>query len=74
MSFSNARIGELESQLSSKISKFDETAARLVSTKLRLRIAEDAVSLMLEQVESQEPQICEAEAACVAAKVERAAE
>lgn len=46
------QLWELESQIVSKNSEFDAAAGRLWSAECRLRFAEDAVSLMQEQVQS----------------------
>lgn len=57
LSSGNTRIWELESPLAWKNSEFDAAAAELESTEPHLRFAEDGVSLMLDQVQSQEPQL-----------------
>lgn len=52
LSSNNTHIGELESQLASKSLEFDTATAELESTQCRLRLTEDAASLMQEQVQN----------------------
>lgn len=73
-STNNTRIGKLELRVASKNLEFGEAMAELESTTRRLCFAASAVSLMQELVQSQWPHLRELEAACLAAKVARAAE
>lgn len=70
---SNMRIGELESQLGSESSMFEAAAAKLESIKRHGNLAEDAASLVQEQVLSQRAQLCREGVTRVAAKVAQAA-
>lgn len=55
LSSNNTHILELESQRASKSFKADLAVVELESTKRPLRFVKDAVSIMLDQVQSQEP-------------------
>lgn len=72
-SSNSSQLWELELQLASKNSEFDEAVVELGSTEHRLHYAEHAVSLTLEQVQSRSPQPSDVEAACIASEVEQAA-
>lgn len=63
LSYNNVHIGVLESHLASKNSELDVAASKLKSTEQFLRSAENASSLMWEQVVgAQGPQLCDEEA------------
>lgn len=71
--FSYTCNGELESQLLSEYTEFDAATAEPVSTKGRLRFAEDLVSLMHEKAPNHGTQHRKEEAEHVAAETTRAA-
>lgn len=68
-SSNNTRIGELESQISSKSSELDVATAELESIERLPRFAEDAVGPLRKQIQNQAPQLGKVEVACIAAEV-----
>lgn len=63
LSCNNTRIGELGSQMTSRISESDVATEEKESTEGRPHFCKDSASLSLEQVQSQGPQLGEGEAA-----------
>lgn len=68
LSSSSTHVRNLDSPIASNNSDFDSSVGELFSTKHRLGLAEDAISLMDEQVQSQGPWLHKVEAPHVAAK------
>lgn len=69
VSSSHTRRWELEWQLASRNLELNTATVELESTKRHLRLAEDAVSLLPEQVQNQVPQLREVDATVLGAKV-----
>lgn len=69
LSSGDTGIGKLDLQIASINSELDEAKAEPELTKRRLCFAEDAASLIWEQVQTQETHLRQLEATCVAAEV-----
>lgn len=68
LSSNTALIGELELQLASRSSAFVLAAANIETSKSSICCGKGVVGLMQEQAQNQGPQLCETEAACIAAQ------
>lgn len=72
LSSKDMHIEEVDPRLASKNSEFIAATTELESTKLRLRFAEDVVSLMRKHVQNQGTQVRKVETARIAAEAARA--
>lgn len=73
LSSSNTNVRELKSQLALKNSEVDVPATEFGPTDHRCRFAENATSLMPEDMQIKGTQLCEVEVAHLAAEVARMA-